>query len=410
LSVPTDCPQRDERYGWTADAQVFWKTAGYFMDVSAFLTKWMLDIADGQSPDGAFPDVAPTKPLNPYRLTPQPGAPGWGDAPVILSWEHWLRYADRDLLERHWPSLDAWAQHIVRANPDFLRRKAVYNNYGDWLSVGPASDRTLIATAYWYRVADLMARMARVLGRKTEAARHRQIADAVKGAFLAAFVDPLDRLSSDTQTAYLLAVDFDLLPERQRNAAAHRLIELIEAADGHLQTGFLGVRHLLPVLTKIGRCDLAVAMLLKDTYPSWGFSIAHGATTIWERWDGWTPQKSFQSSSMNSFNHYAYGSVGEWIWSRLAGIDTDEDAPGYARIRFAPIFDQRIGKIAATYQSCRGQIGSSWEIANDQVTWTVNVPANASAEIELPPNWRRSDGETAWSTGAGQQTITAYRK
>ncbi|HEV7418147.1 MAG TPA: family 78 glycoside hydrolase catalytic domain, partial [Tianweitania sediminis] len=317
LSVPTDCPQRDERYGWTADAQVFWKTAGYFMDVSAFLTKWMLDIVDGQSPDGAFPDVAPTKPLNPYRLTPQPGAPGWGDAPVIMAWEHWLRYADRDLLERYWPALEAWADHIGRANPDFIRRNAVYNNYGDWLSVGPVTDRTLVATAYWYRVADLLSRIANVLGLATDAARHRQTAESIRAAFTSAFVTADHQLTSDTQTAYLLALDFGLLARDHRNHAATRLVQLIEAADGHLQTGFLGVRHLLPVLSAIGRDDLAVAMLLKETYPSWGFSIAHGATTIWERWDGWTPQKGFQSTNMNSFNHYAYGSVGEWIWSRL---------------------------------------------------------------------------------------------
>ncbi len=409
LSVPTDCPQRDERYGWAADAQVFWKTAGYFMDVSAFLTKWMLDLQDGQSADGAFPDVAPTKPLNPYRLTPQPGAPGWGDAPVILAWEHWLRYADKELLEKYWPALEAWADNIVHANPDFIRRNGVHNNYGDWLSVGPQSDRTLVATAYWYRVADLMARIAGVLGRQSDAARHRQLARTVQARFVETFVEADDRLTGDTQTAYLLALDFDIVSGRHREAAAERLVALIDAADGHLQTGFLGVRHLLPVLTKIGRDDLAVTMLLKDTYPSWGFSIAHGATTIWERWDGWTPDKGFQSANMNSFNHYAYGSVGEWLWSRLAGIESEESHPGFEKVRFSPLFDARIGSMSAKYLSCRGEIVSTWKVAGQAADWTILVPPGSEAIIELPEGWTSAGGQKRWTAASGQHTIRAFR-
>lgn len=409
LSVPTDCPQRDERYGWTADAQVFWRTAGYFMDVSAFLTKWMLDIEDGQSPDGAFPDVAPTKPLNPYRLTPQPGAPGWGDAPVIMAWEHWLRYADRELLERYWPALEAWSDHILRANPDFIRRNAVYNNYGDWLSVGPASDRTLVATAYWFRVTDLMSRIAVVLGRSSDAARHRQVAASVREAFIGCFVGDNRLLTNDTQTSYLLSLDFDLLPPALRQGAADRLVELIEAAGGHLQTGFLGVRHLLPVLTSIGRDDLAVAMLLKKTYPSWGFSIEHGATTIWERWDGWTPDKGFQSTNMNSFNHYAYGSVGEWIWSRLAGIEAMETSPGFATVHMAPLLDDRIGQVSARYRSCRGIIESKWQIEGDQARWIVTLPPGCQAVVQIPASWQHQRGERQLTLGSGRHALTLKR-
>jgi len=394
LSVPTDCPQRDERYGWTADAQVFWKTAAYTMDCAAFLTKWMLDIADGQSPDGAFPDVAPTKPLNPYRLTPQPGAPGWGDAPIIMAWQHWLAYADRELLETYYPAFERWMEHIARANPDFVRRNAVYNNYGDWLSIGPASDRALVATAYWHHIADLMERIAGVLGRRADAARHAQLARCIREAFAQAFIGPDGRLSGDTQTAYLLALDFGLLAPEHRQAAAQRLVALIREAGGHLQTGFLGVRHLCPVLTDIGRPDLAVDLLLKDTYPSWGFSIRHGATTIWERWDGWTPERGFQSANMNSFNHYAYGSVGEWIWSRIAGIDTDPAAPGYRGILMRPLFEERLGHVRARYRSHRGDIESVWTFqGKDDVVWTVRIPPGCTARIGLPRGWRRVDGD-----------------
>ncbi|MGB3336688.1 MAG: family 78 glycoside hydrolase catalytic domain [Devosia sp.] len=410
LSVPTDCPQRDERYGWTADAQVFWKTAGYFMDVSAFLTKWMLDIEDGQSPDGAFPDVAPTKPLNPYRLTAQPGAPGWGDAPIIMGWEHWLRYGDRDLLARYWPAFTRWANHIARANPDFIRSNAVYNNYGDWLSVGPVSDRTLVATAYWYHLADLMARIAAVLGLTEEAAHHHQVASNVRRAFLAAFANVDGTLKGDTQSAYLLALDFALLPDDMRRAAADRLVALIDQAGGHLQTGFLGVRHLCPVLTAIGRDDLAMDLLLKDTYPSWGFSIRHGATTIWERWDGWTPDKGFQSANMNSFNHYAYGAVGEWIWSRLAGIDASAEGAGYTRVRLAPHFDDRIGHVSARYQTARGAVTSEWRFQGGNVIWTVSLPPNAVGDLRLPSGWRRDDRlDVTWSAGSGTRSIACVR-
>ncbi|SFV29008.1 alpha-L-rhamnosidase [Devosia crocina] len=406
LSVPTDCPQRDERYGWSADAQVFWRTAGYFMDVSAFLTKWMLDLRDGQSSDGAFPDVAPTKPLNPYRLTPQPGAPAWGDGPIIMAWDHWLRYADRDLVERFFPAFEAWMDHIGRPNPDFIRRNAVYNNYGDWLSVGPTSDRTLVATAYWYRVADLMARLAEVLGRTTDSARYAQLSRSIAQAFHAEFVGEDGRLSGDTQTAYLLALDFGILPEANRQQAAKWLVELIEAAGGHLQTGFLGVRHLCPVLTDIGATDLALELLLKDTYPSWGFSIAQGATTIWERWDGWTPERGFQSVNMNSFNHYAYGAVGEWIWARIAGIDWDEREPGYKKVRLRPIFDQRLGHCKAEYRAHRGTFASHWTMLDSEtVEWTATIPPNCTASIELPQGWTAPSMPAALASGIHAFTL-----
>lgn len=404
IAVPTDCPQRDERYGWTADAQVFWRTAGYGMDVAAFLTKWMVDIADGQSPEGAYPDVAPTKPLNPYRLTPQPGAPGWGDAPIILGWHHWLRYADREFLETHYAGFEAWMEHIRQANPDFLRKGAVYNNYGDWLSIGPATDRTLVATAYWGHIATLMARIANVLGRQQDRARYNQLADSIRSAFCAAWWQPDGHLASDTQTAYLLALDFGLLPQQNRKAAAERLVTLIREAGGHLQTGFLGVRHLCPVLSDHGAEELAFDLLLGESYPGWGFSIRHGATTIWERWDGWTPERGFQSASMNSFNHYAYGAVGEWIWSRIAGIDWDEEIPGYELINFRPLFDERLGHCEATYQAPAGTVTSNWHMtAGNAVRWHIVIPPGCGGRVGIPAGWSLEEGpqpDTVLASGA----------
>jgi alpha-L-rhamnosidase len=383
LSVPTDCPQRDERYGWSADAQVFWKTAGYVMDVSAFLEKWFEDIAEAQLPDGAFTDVAPSKPLNPYRLTAQPGAPGWGDAPVILAWQHWLRYADKALVEKHYERLVAWLSHIAKANPDHLRVNAVYNNYGDWLSVGPASDRTMVATAYWVHVADLMAKLSEVIGRDDMVAHYAAQAQAVRAAFVSEFVEADGVIKGDTQTAYLLALDFAILPPDLHDKAATHLLRKLDEAGGHLQTGFLGVKHLCPVLSDIGAPERAYDLLFNETYPSWGFSIAQGATTIWERWDGWTEEKGFQSVNMNSFNHYAYGAVGEWLYARVAGIDWDEAAPGYSTIRMRPQFDRRLGWVEAHYDGPTGRVESQWRVEGDMVTWSIAIPPNSRAAITL---------------------------
>ncbi|MBJ3786111.1 alpha-L-rhamnosidase [Devosia sediminis] len=414
LSVPTDCPQRDERYGWAADAQVFWKTSGYVMDVSAFLEKWFEDIAEAQLPDGAFTDVAPSKPLNPYRLTAQPGAPGWGDAPVIMAWQHWLRYGDKALVEKHFDRLVAWLKHIADANPDHLRVNAVYNNYGDWLSIGPASDRTMVATAYWVLVADLMAKLSAVVDRTDMVAHYEAQATAVRTAFLAAFVGDDGIIKGDTQTAYLLALDFSILPPDLHAKAAAHLLRKLDEADGHLQTGFLGVKHLCPVLSDIGAPDRAYDLLFNETYPSWGFSIRQGATTIWERWDGWTEEKGFQSVNMNSFNHYAYGAVGEWLYARAAGIDWDEAAPGYSTIRMRPLFDRRLGWVDAHYDAPTGRVESQWRIEGDLVTWTIAVPPNCEAAIALvkaPASLTAGDKATAvpgaqFTLGSGRYTLT----
>jgi alpha-L-rhamnosidase len=420
LSVPTDCPQRDERLGWLADAQVFWRTAGFNMDVSAFLAKWMVDIGDAQLPDGAFTDIAPSKPLNPYKLQAQPGAPGWGDGAIIMPWQHYLRYGDRDFLDAWYPALDAWMAHIEAANPDGIRRHAVYNNYGDWLSVGPESDRAVVATAYWIHTADLMARIADVLDKGAAAARYQQLAARVRAAFFTALVAEDGRIAGDTQTAYLLALDFDILPPALRGRAAGHLLRRIADADGHLQTGFLGVKHLCPVLADIGAIDAAYDLLLNDTYPSWGFSIRYGATTIWERWDGWTPERGFQSANMNSFNHYAYGAVGEWLYARVAGIDWDEQDPGFLSIRFRPLFERRIGWCRATYRAPSGTVESAWQIDGDHVDWTIGVPPGCSGLVELPcsPDAVRADGKpldpiplsaagrTRFPVGSGHHSFT----
>ncbi|SLN26555.1 alpha-L-rhamnosidase [Roseisalinus antarcticus] len=409
LSVPTDCPQRDERYGWSADAQVFWRTAGFFMDTSGFYAKWLDDILDAQLEDGAFTDVAPSRPLNPYRLTGQPGAPGWGDGPVIMCWQHWLRYGDRDLLARASPALERWAAYIAVGNEDHLRVNRVHNNYGDWLNVGPPTDRTQVATTYWAHVADLMARIAGVLGHDEAARAHEDTAGRVRAAFNAAWVGGDGRIAGDTQTAYLLALEFDLLPEAHRPRARDHLIRTLDAAGGHLQTGFLGVRHLCRVLADTGDADRAHDLLLRETYPGWGFSIRQGATTIWERWDGWTPDRGFQSANMNSFNHYAYGSVGEWLYARLAGIDWDPEAPGFRRVLLRPLFDARIGRVDAQYDAPTGRIRSDWQMSGRRVRWRVALPPNVTGRVELAATARAThvDGFATDGPGAARRLALA---
>ena len=334
LSVPTDCPQRDERLGWMGDAQVFVRTASFNMDVAAFFEKWMVDVEDAQSPEGAFPDVAPL--LRGSELIDlRWGAPAWGDAGVIVPWTIYRTYGDTRIVERHYDAMARWMEYLHEANPDLIRKNRMGNNYGDWLS--PKGDHTpkpLLATAYWAYDAKLMAEMAEATGRNEDARKYRDLNERIKAAFQEAYVSPDGRIEGDTQTCYLLALHMDLLPEDLRSAAAEHLVRTIEREDWHLSTGFVGVGYLCPVLTEAGYTDVAYRLLENETYPSWGYTIKNGATTIWERWDGWTEENGFQSPNMNSFNHYSLGSVGEWLYRYVAGIDFG--APGYGRIVIRP--------------------------------------------------------------------------
>ncbi|MEX0852863.1 MAG: family 78 glycoside hydrolase catalytic domain [Bauldia sp.] len=396
LSIPTDCPQRDERLGWLADAQVFWPTASYNMDIAAFFSKWWVDIDDARQEDGAFTDVAPSRPHWAHNPYPPKGAPAWGDGAAILVWTHYCRYADKGLLEAAWPSLVGWMDYIARHNPRLLRENALNRNYGDWLNVGPATPKVMIAAAYWAHLADLMARMASILGLDEDGERFTGLLGSLKAAFREAFVDQDGRVEGDTQTAYLLALDFGLLDEKQAASARHHLLRTIAEADDHLATGFLGVRHLCPVLSDAGAVDLAYRLLLNQTYPSWGFSVANGATTIWERWDGWTPEKGFQTPSMNSFNHYAYGAVGEWLFARVAGIAPDPAAPGFRRVICCPLAHRGLGWAKAEHRAHVGRIAAGWTIAGGTVAYNLDIPANIVAQVCVPGAKRnaiRLDGE-----------------
>jgi alpha-L-rhamnosidase len=414
LSIPTDCPQRDERLGWMGDAQVFLRTASYNMDVAAFFTKWMIDVEDAQTADGIFPDTAPRlrEGENFIGLDGLGGAAGWADAGIVIPWTLWRVYGDRRIIERHWKAMTAWLDWIERHNPNGLRVNELGNNYGDWLCI--PSDTTfrthspmknLLATAYWAGDAVKMARMARELGRKAEAKRFQAMFEKVRAAFQKEFLREDGRLTVETQTAYLLALAFNLLPEKVRARAAEHLVENIKALDWHLSTGFIGISHLNPQLTLAGHADVAYRLLLRDDYPSWLYPVKHGATTIWERWNGWTEREGFFNPQMNSFNHYSLGSVGEWLFRHVAGIELDLEAPGFQRFVLRPFIGKGLDFARATYRTMHGEITSGWKRTGKKLKWTIRIPANTTARVHVPSE----PGTAVTENGAPMEKAASLR-
>ncbi|MEW1720441.1 family 78 glycoside hydrolase catalytic domain [Streptomyces sp. NPDC093109] len=381
VSVPTDCPQRDERLGWLADAQVFLPTAARNADVAAFFTKWLRDIDDARTPEGGFSNVAPRLPG-----VADEGAPGWGDAGVIIPWHLYRTYGDPRFLSRALPAMRAWVDLIHRHNPDLVWRHKVGPHFADWLAPGTPTPREVVATACFAHSAHLTARAAEALGERETAREYHRLAAGVRAVFTERFVrtDGADlTVEGDTQTGYLLALAFGLLPADRTDAAVRRLAELIESAGPALRTGFLGVALAAPVLDRYGRADLAHALLRRTEVPSWLFPLRHGATTIWERWDGWTPEAGFRAPSMNSFNHYALGSVGEWLHRGVAGLDQRPDSTGYRHLRVRP----RPGKLtraSARYESARGTAEVRWERGDGVFSLWLRVPPGADAEVYVP--------------------------
>ena len=379
ISVPTDCPQRDERLGWLGDAQIFARTACYNRDVAAFFAKWLDDVAEAQFPSGAFPDIAP-------RLNfPGAGAPAWGDAGVIVPWTVWKMYGDRGLPARHFGAMTAWMDFIERGNPGYLRTRELGHSYNDWLAPG-ADDtpRELLATAYWAHDAALLAELAEAVGRPQDAARYRELRAKIGAAFADAFVAGDGRLASGTQTAYVLGLHLDLIPDELRAAAAGHLVSAIGAAGGHLATGFVGVGYLLPALSATGHTEVAYRLLSQRSFPSWRYMIDRGATTIWERWDGWSAERGFQSAWMNSFNHYSLGSVGEWLYRYVLGIDQEAGTAGFGRLVLRPHPGGSLAAASGSYQSVRGPVRAGWTRSGGRLSYRVELPANVRASVHLP--------------------------
>ena len=376
IDIPTDCPQRDERLGWTGDAQVYVRTATLNADVQAFFTKWLVDLEDGQRADGQFPMVAPVK------VAGDDGGPAWADAGVICPWTIYEVYGDRRLLASHYSSMARFVEFCRQRSTPELLPPAQFHAFGDWLSIGADTPKEIIYMAYFAQSTRLTARAAEVLGKAEDAAKYAELYGKIKAAFNRAYVAPDGRIKGDTQACYVLALANDLLDGEARDLAAKHLVEDIERRGGHLSTGFIGTKDLMLVLAKIGRNDLAYRLLHHDTFPSWGFSIKHGATSIWERWDGWTPEKGFQDPGMNSFAHYSFGAVYQWMVENIGGIRSN--GPSYKKIHIAPQPGGRLTQASTSYKSIRGEIATRWEKKDGTLTLDVTIPANTTATVSLP--------------------------
>ncbi len=384
LDVPTDCPQRDERLGWTGDAQVFSPTAAFNFDVAAFYTKWLGDVAADQLENGVVPHVIPDV------LKGGGGSTAWADASIIVPWTNYLAYGDRRILDVQYPSMKKWVEYMrSRAGDDLLWTGD--QHFGDWLAFattrsdypGATTEKDLIATAYFAYSSGLLSKIAGILGKDQDAKAYAQLSEDIKKAFINEFVTPAGRLVSHTQTAYSLALAFDLLPEDLVPKAAKYLAEDVKKM-GHLTTGFVGTPLLCQTLSDYGYDDLSFMLLNRKEYPSWLYPVTQGATTIWERWDGQKPDGTFQSVGMNSFNHYAYGAIGEWLYNYVAGIQIDVDNPGYKHFILAPHPGGGLTFARANYKSIYGEITSDWKIENNTLIYVVDIPANTSATVTLP--------------------------
>ncbi len=385
LDVPTDCPQRNERLGWTGDAQVFSRTASFLRDVDNFFIKWMKDVAADQLPDGSVPHVIPNV------LGRDGGSTGWSDVATVVPWNMYLAYGDKRMLEDQYGSMKAWV--------DCMQQRSVNNlwntgfHFGDWLfysinddndGMSAITNKYFIAQCFWAHSTQLLINAARVLGKTDDAAKYAALLKNIKEAFVKEYTTANGATMSNTQTSYVLALSFDMLPEPMRAQAATRLVENIRLYHNHLTTGFLGTPYLCEVLSRFGYTDMAYKLLLQDTYPSWLYPVKMGATTIWERWDGIKPDSTFETPTMNSYNHYAYGAIGDWMYRVMVGLDTEEEGPGYKKITIHPHVGGNFNWVSATYQTRYGKVTSGWKTENGQLVLDADIPANTTATIWMP--------------------------
>eukprot|EP01137_Pigoraptor_chileana_P015330 Opistho-2@71102 len=386
LDVPTDCPQRDERLGWTGDAQAFSRTAAFNMNVHNFFTKWLKDVEADQLPTGSVPFVVPN-----VLGVGAAGSAGWADAATIIPWNVYLAYGDKKVLDNQYNSMKAWVGYMTNNSTDHLWNKGFH--FGDWLFYRPhddndgksaVTDKYLIAQCFYAHSTQLLINAARVLGKTAEVTSYETLLKNIKAAFAKEYLTATGRLVSSTQTAYVLALNFDMLPENLRAQAAERLSANVKDYGNHLTTGFLGTPYLCHVLTRFGYVDLAYKLLLQETYPSWLYPVKMGATTIWERWDGIKPDGTFQVPSMNSYNHYAYGAIGDWMYRVMVGLDTYEDGTGYKHSKIQPHIGGGFTNAAASLQTYYGKLSNSWKVTGDQLLMEVEVPANTTATVFVP--------------------------
>ncbi len=397
VDVPTDCPQRQERLGWTGDAQVFAPTAAFNMDVAPFFTKWMGDVAADQREDGSVGHIIPFLDVLGEGGF---GSAAWGDAAAVIPFTIYQYYGDTRILENQYESMKGWVEFMRKAAGDGY----LYNtgfHYGDWLAYatdnsdypGATTDKDIISSAYFACSTSILAKTAEILGKTEDAVFYSGLLENIKTAFDNEFISANGRVGSNTQTSYALALAFDLVPGEKEARAAERYANDIRKF-GHITTGFVGTPFVCLVLSKYGYNEEAFNLLTRKEYPSWLYPVTKGATTIWERWDGIKPDGTFNTKSafadagdddmMNSFNHYAYGAIGDWMYKVIAGIDFDESEPAFKKSIIKPTIGGGLTSAAATHESMYGTISSAWETDGDRVVLEVEIPANTTAEVFAP--------------------------
>ncbi|MEU1050493.1 family 78 glycoside hydrolase catalytic domain [Streptomyces sp. NPDC005897] len=386
LSIPTDTPARDERMGWTGDINVFARTAVYNMDAQSFLTKWLQDLRDTQRPDGSLPGVAP---VVPGRFDGGYESAGWMDAGVHVPWTLWQAYGDTEVIRENYDMMKRYVDFLDADSTGHIRSAG---GYLDWLNLDDQTPADVLDTAFVAKSTREFAQMAAAIGRDDDAAVYQRRHEAIRSAYRAAFIGADGTVKGDSQTSYILTLTNDLVPADRRDAVVDRFVETLKRRDYHLSTGFLGVDGLLPALTRAGRSDIAYRLLQHEDYPSWGYEIGKGATTVWERWNSINPDGSFNDVGMNSFNHYAYGAVGEWMYRTMAGVSAAE--PGYRKVLIDPEPGEGIDHVDFSHETPYGTVRSAWDTKAGPMTLDVTVPANTTAEVRIPAanRWAVTEG------------------
>jgi alpha-L-rhamnosidase len=398
MSVPTDCPQRDERLGWMGDAYIFAQTGIYNLDMAAFLAKWAVDIREAQGAQGQYSDVSPNPVLATNKFT---SVPGWGDAGVAVPWKVYLNYGDRRLVAEHYDSAKKWIDYIRANNPDLIWAKARGNDYGDWLngdtlklegfpSKGGEVPKEIFATVCFEASTRQVAQMAAVIGKKDEAEQYTALADKIRTQFQKKYIAADGAMPGDTQAGYAFALNHNLAPDALRAAMVKRLLAGIERYGGHFSTGFHSTVPMMDELVRSGNTDLAYKLISSSEFPGWGFMIEQGATSMWERWDGYVKGRSasrggeFQDPGMNSFNHFAFGAIGEWMFRVIGGIELDPETPGWRHFLVRPRMGGGLTWSQASFRSINGPIAVSWKLEGDRFIMSLTVPPNSWATVDVP--------------------------
>lgn len=379
LNVPTDCPQRDERLGWTGDAQIFCQSAMYNMDCRLFFEKYLGDIRDAQLGNGVIPAVAPVPPVGSYAYTGYDACAGWSEAIGEIPYYHYKMYGDKKILRDNLPALKRLLDYYERESPNHIR--ADVKRYGDWLSLGTKTDVAVVSTLYYARAAWLATELCKLIN-DYEAARYGALYQNIRQAFRREFMAEDGKILSDTQSAYVMAYSFGIISLEELRS---HLVRKLEEDDGKLTTGFLGIRFLLPALCDIGRSDIAYRLITSTEYPGWGYSVVNGATTIWERWDSYTEENGIKKG-MNSFNHYSFGSCTQWMYEYCLGFQPDIEGAGVKKVTFAPCFDLsgRITSAGGHYDTDRGRISIQWEKVGEEFLYEVSVPREIVCNFVFP--------------------------